>query len=399
MASRIPLNCGAADLFSHTLSILDGLVSFDTTSHKSNLKLIGYVQELLAGNGIDSHLHWNDARSKANLVATARAGDDGQRGIIWSGHTDIVPVDGQFWTSDPFTMRVTGDRVIGRGTADMKGFIACCLSVLSVVDQAALATPITLVLTYEEEVGCVGAHRLVQDLRTWPDRCVGCIVGEPTEMKVVVGHKGKQNYRIQFTGEPRHAALAPETANPIMAAAELAVFTQSLNQRFQSAGPRDRRFVIDHSWINIGRIVGGIKSNIVPDSCLVELEIRAVPAQSCYDIASELNRYVNDELLPELRTRLASAAASMEQLSDTPGFAMDQDHAFVRLVRSAIGQPGSPEYVSFGTEAGLFWGHAGIPTVVCGPGSIDQAHAPNESIPLEQLRICLSHIQSLLLAQ
>lgn len=396
MSSGFPVKCSSNELYAHMLSILEQLVGFDTTSHKSNLELIGYVQDLLSGNGIDSRLYWNDDRTKANLVATAGPSGRGQqRGVIWSGHTDVVPVNGQAWTADPFKLRLTDDQAVGRGTADMKGFIACCLAIMSKVDPESLAVPITLALTYDEEVGCVGARRLVEEMRTWTGDLVGCIVGEPTGMRVVVGHKGKQNYRIRFTGEPKHAALAPETANPIVSAAEFIGFAQSLNERFRSVGPRDGRFSIDHSWINVGRIEGGVKPNIVPDICVLELEIRSVPGHSCDDVADELRRYANGDLLARMQ-KFVPATVSVEQLSDTPSFAMDEAHEFVDLVRVAFGQEDeAPEHVPFGTEAGLIRGIAGIPTVVCGPGFISEAHTADESVPLEQLRMCLSHLQSL----
>jgi acetylornithine deacetylase len=395
MSFGIPVKCSDSELYSHMLGILDRLVGFDTTSHKSNLDLVGYVQGLLSGNGIDSHLHWNDDRSKANLVATAGPHGNSSRGIIWSGHTDVVPVDGQSWTGDPFRLRVTDDLAIGRGGADMKGFIACCLAVLTMVDRESLAVPVTLVLTYEEEVGCVGARRLVPEMRTWSDGAMGCIVGEPTGLDVVVGHKGKQNYQIRFTGEPKHAALAPGLPNPIVSASAFVCFAESLNERFRSTGPRDRRFAIDHSWINVGRVEGGVKPNIVPEHCVMELEIRGIPGHECDDMADELRRYAEGDLLAEMTKKSGSAAISMERLSDTPSFVMDAEHGFVNFVRAAFRKSGAPQYVPFGTEAGLIWGHAGIPTVVCGPGFITEAHTADESVPLEQLRMCLKHLRSL----
>ena len=393
--SSFPLTCPSDELYPRMLRILERLVAFDTTSHKSNLELTSYVQELLAENDVQSDLYWNEDRSKANLVATAGPPGDNRRGIMWSAHTDVVPVDGQDWTSNPFELRVTGDQAVGRGTADMKGFIACCLALLSAVDREALVVPITLVLTYEEEVGCVGARRLVDELRTWAGDTVGCIVGEPTGMKVVVGHKGKQNYRIRLTGEPKHAALAPEMANPVTSAGELATFAERMNERFRAYGPRDQRFAIDHSWINVGRIEGGLKPNIVPDSCVMDLEIRAIPGHDCDGIAEELTRHANEEVLVMMRKRTLSSDISVTRLSDTPSFAIPETHAFVELVTSAFGQTEAVEYVPFGTEAGLFWGHAGVPTVVCGPGFISEAHTPDESVPLEQLRTCLTRLQSL----
>lgn len=398
MSSGIPVRSAANDLYSHMLEILERLVGFDTTSHKSNLELIGYVQDLLAGNGITSELHWNEERTKANLVATAGAGDSGERGVVWSAHTDVVPVDGQSWSADPFTLRVTESVAIGRGTADMKGFIACCLAILSRVDQDRLATPLTLMLTYEEEVGCVGARRLVEEMRTWEGRVKGCIVGEPTGLAVVVGHKGKQNHRITFKGEPKHAALAPLMPNPITAAAAVIGHAQSLNETFRSEGPHDDRFDIGHSWINVGRVDGGVKPNIVPEGCVVEFEIRNVPGHECDGIAAEIGRFATADVLTDMRTRSALAEVRPEQLSDTPSFAIDPAHEFVTFVREAFGTKDAPRFVPFGTEAGLIWGRAGIPTVVCGPGAITEAHTADEFVSLDQLKQCLQYLQSLPLA-
>lgn len=395
MSSVFPLRCSSEETFPRMLDILAKLVALDTTSHKSNVELIRYVQALLEDNQLKSNLYWNEDGSKANLVATAGPSWQDQYGILWSGHTDVVPVDGQDWTSDPFELRLSDDRAIGRGTADMKGFIACCLALLSTVDNDALTVPISLVLTYEEEVGCVGARRLVADMSTWAGSTVGCIVGEPTGMKVVAGHKGKQNHRIQLAGEPGHAALAPGMANPVSSACELVTFAERMNERFRCTGPKDERFAIDHSWINVGRVEGGVKPNIVPDSCSMELEVRAIPGHSCDEIADELQRYADAEVLARMREKTSPSAISFTQLSDTPSFMMPEQHAFVDLVRSAFEQPAAIDYVPFGTEAGLFWGHAGVPTVVCGPGSISEAHTPDESIPLEQLSDCLSLLQSL----
>lgn len=397
MTPGFPATRTSAELYSAMLGILDRLVAFDTTSHRSNLALLDYVAGLLAGNGIESRLFHNDDRSKANLVATAGPGGAGH-GIVWSGHTDVVPVDGQSWSGNPFALRVTDELAVGRGTADMKGFIACCLALLTSVDQESLATPVTLVLTYDEEIGCVGARRLVEEMRTWAGDTVGCIVGEPTGMNVVVGHKGKQNHHVRFTAEPRHAALAPESANPVVTAAKLTVFSDALNERFRADGPHDPRFAIGHSWINVGRIDGGVKPNIVPDACTVDLEIRTVPGHSCDEVADELRRHIEDDLLPPMQKWFPAATAGIERLSDTPSFAMEADHPFVDLVRAAAGQAGPPQFVPFGTEAGLFHGLAGLPTVVHGPGHITEAHTPDESVPLEQLRMCLAQLQALPLA-
>ncbi|MFG3121333.1 acetylornithine deacetylase [Streptomyces sp. NPDC017615] len=398
MPSGIPVRCSDSELFTHMLGILERLVAFDTTSHKSNLDLITYVRELLDGNGVTSELHWNEDRTKANLVATAGPGGGHDRGIVWSGHTDVVPVDGQEWSGDPFTLRTTEDRVTGRGTADMKGFIACCLAILTTADLTRLNVPVTLMLTYEEEIGCVGARHLVEELRTWRGRVSGCIVGEPTGLEVVVGHKGKQNHRFTFTGRPKHAALAPREPNPVTAAAALAGHAQALNEGFRSTGPSDDRFEIDHSWINVGRIDGGVKPNIVPEKCVVELEIRNIPGHDCDGIADRLRDHATGELLDGMRAKAPYTDVTAEQLSDTPSFAIDPHHDFVTFVRKAFGTDEEPQYVPFGTEAGLIWEHAGVPAVVCGPGFITEAHTPDEFVALDQLRRCLGLLKSLPLA-
>lgn len=395
MPARDSAAPSADELYTRMLACLDDLVGFDTTSEKSNLGLLDYVVDLLAGNGIECRLYPDDEGDKANLVATAGPGAPDRRGIVWSAHTDVVPVAGQHWHSDPFKLRLTPESAIGRGAADMKGFIACCLAVLSTIDPQALTTPVTLLLTHDEEVGCVGARRFVDVMRTWTGGAVGCVVGEPTGMGLVVGHKGKQNYRARFTGEPKHAALAPRAANPVGSAAALAVFAQSLNERFRAEGPSDPRFEIGHSWINIGRIDGGVKPNIVPDGCVMELEIRSIPGHGCDGIADELRRYAEGELLEQARRMTPASTIRLDRLSDTPAFVIPDDHAFVKLVGEALGRAEAPGYVPFGTEAGLFWGHAGMPTVVCGPGFISEAHTPDESVPLRQLRDCLSLLQTL----
>ncbi|GAB7183891.1 acetylornithine deacetylase [Kitasatospora sp. Ki12] len=398
MASGIPLRPSDGDLYSRMLEILERLVGFDTTSHRSNIELLDYVQELLSGNGIESRLHWNDEHTKANLVATVgpgAAGADGERGIVWSAHTDVVPVDGQAWDTDPFALTLTDTVAIGRGTADMKGFIACCLTILSRVDHERLTVPVTLVLTYEEEVGCVGARRLVEELRGWEGKVRGCIVGEPTGLKVVVGHKGKQNHRISFKGEPKHAALAPLLPNPITAAAAVIGRADILNETFRVQGPHDDRFAIGHSWINVGRVEGGVKPNIVPEDCVVEFEIRNIPDHSCDGIAAELGRFATGEVLAGMRAKSDAVEVRTEQLTDTPSFAIDPEHEFVTFVREALGAKEDPEFVPFGTEAGLIWGHARIPTVVCGPGAITEAHTANEFVALAQLEQCLHFLRSL----
>jgi acetylornithine deacetylase len=287
------------------------------------------------------------------------------------------------------------DRAVARGTADMKGFIACCLAILSTLDVESLQVPLTLTLTYDEEVGCVGARHLVQELAGWAGSALGCVVGEPTGMRMVVGHKGKQNHRARFTSEPMHAALAPRVANAVGSAAEFITFADSLNERLRSDGPRDERFDIDHSWINVGRIEGGVKPNIVAGDCTVEFEIRAIPGHSCDEVADELRRHAAEHILPRMRRRSPSSTVVLEKLSDTPSFAIAESHEFVEFIGAALGQVEPPGRVPFGTEAGHFWGGAGIPTVVWGPGSIDQAHTADEWISLDELGGCLSRLRSL----
>jgi acetylornithine deacetylase len=392
--TAIPLRCPASELYPRMLAILEALVGFDTTSDKPNLELLDYVTGLLAGNGIAVRLFRTDDGAKASLAATAAAPGQAGPGLVWFGHTDVVPVTGQSWDTGPFALEVTADRAIGRGSADMKGFIACCLAILCAADIDALPAPVTLILTHDEEVGCVGARRLVTQMPSWLDGAAGAIVGEPTGMTVVAGHKGKQNHRFRFTGEPRHAALAPQTASPVLAAAALTGHAAGLSERFRTGGPHDQRFGIGHSWINVGRIDGGVKPNIVPGECTVELEVRVIPGHSCDDIAAGLRDHAA-ELLAGMRELLPSAGLTAEQLSDTPSFVIDESHEFVKRVQAALGERAAPGYVPFGTEAGLIWGIAGVPAVVCGPGHISQAHTAGEWVALDQLRGCLTALLAL----
>lgn len=387
MPAPLAVHCSFAELNAHTLRILERLVAFDTTSGGSNLGLIRYTQQLLSGNGIQSTLRWSPDRTRANLVATVGAGAG--RGIVWAGHTDVVPVLGQNWTTDPFALRVDGTRATGRGSADMKGFLACALAVLSQLEIRDLQVPVTLLLTYDEEVGCLGAHSLVDELRGW-EGTVGCVLGEPSGMRPVIGHKGKQNYSVTFAGEPRHAALAPATANPIASAADFVSFAESMNEKFRADGPHDGRFTAAHSWINVGRVDGGTKPNVVPADCTIDLEIRSVPGHPCDVIAGELSRYATETVLRRMRARYPAAAVSFVQRTDTPAFDIDAGHPFVRRMAGVLGPPADPEHVSFGTEAGVIWGRAGIPAVVCGPGQITEAHAADEFVELDQLRLCLA---------
>lgn len=381
------------------LRFLRQLVGFDTTSHKPNTDLVRYVETVLSDNGVHAAISWNADGSKANLVAHVPGRAPSAAGTVLSGHTDVVPVDGQPWDHDPFDLQVTNDLAIGRGTTDMKGFLACCLSLLCSPDIHDAPRPVTLVLTYDEEVGCLGIREILPQMTGWTETCEGWLVGEPTSLVPVVGHKSKQNYRLSMRSESLHAALAPRAANSISAAASVVEFMSALNVELADAGVRDHRFEVPHSWVNAGTVVGGMKPNIVADRCDVELEIRAVPGASCAEIAARIWEHADEVVLPGMTSLSPASTVVFEQLTDTPGFALDADDrgSFLARVRESCPLDTEPVLVPFGTEAGLIYTATRIPTVVCGPGSIADAHTPNESVSLEQLSGCVRQLEALLL--
>ena len=361
--------------------LLTTLVGFDTTSRDSNLALIDWVESYLADLGIKSDRSWDADRRKANLFATI--GPDDKPGIVLSGHTDVVPVDGQDWTSDPFTLTRKDGKLIGRGASDMKGFLGVVLAKTPEFVRRQPKTPIHLAFTYDEEVGCLGVRTLLADLAKRPVRPRACVVGEPTLMKPVIGHKGKQSVRCHVHGLECHSALAHQGVNAVEAAAELVAHLKGMARRFRDQGPFDPDYSPPYTTVHTGKIHGGTALNIVPKDCSFDFEFRYLPSEDPAVLFGEVERFATEKLLPEMRAISAAAGFDFQELSSMAGLDMSSEAEVTRLVMQLSGANGTGK-VSFGTEGGLYQ-EFGIPTIVCGPGSIEQAHKPDEWIEIEQL--------------
>ena len=365
-------------------AMIERLIAFDTTSRNSNLDLIHDVRDYLKDLGVESHLTFDDDRRKANLYATLGPTDRG--GIALSGHTDVVPIDGQEWSSDPWTVIERDGRLYGRGSCDMKGFIAIALAHAPRFLERNIETPIHLCLSYDEEIGCLGAPKLISWLEQQPVKPRACIVGEPTSMKVIVGHKGKMSCRAEVRGLECHSSLTPHGVNAVQAAAKAVSKLADMAARKAEEGPFDEDYDVPFSTIHCGTIRGGTAPNIVPLECSFEFEFRCLPADDAEALFAELKDYVREELEPAMKAIAPEAGFNWEEASFHPGLDMALDSEVVALAKALTGANTTGK-VAFGTEAGLF-DEGGIPTVVCGPGSIDQAHKPDEFVSLEQLALC-----------
>ena len=374
----------ACPAMSNSRELLARLVAFPTVSRDSNLALIDFVRDYLAGLGVGCELDYNVEQSKANLYA--RIGPDLPGGVLLSGHTDVVPVDGQPWTVPPFTLTEQGGRLYGRGTADMKGFIACVLAAVPALLEAPLRRPVHLAFSYDEEVGCLGVRTLLAKIRQRPNPPALCLIGEPTELKPVLGHKGKLAMRCQVHGAACHSAYAPQGVNAIEYAAKLINRLGEIGQRLSAPERHDVRFDPPFSTVQTGLIQGGRALNIVPAECQFDFEVRALPSDDPQQVADELRAYAEAELLPQMRSRHTASAIAFTPLSAYPGLATDPQSAAAEVLALLSG---SREFgtVAFGTEGGLF-DEAGIATIICGPGSMDQGHKPDEYVMQAQLDGC-----------
>jgi acetylornithine deacetylase len=368
------------------------LVAFDTTSRNSNLELIEFVRDYLDGYSVKSELVFDVTGAKANLFATIGPQDQG--GIMLSGHTDVVPIDDQDWHTDPFALVEKDDRLYGRGSADMKSFIATLLTLVPDLVRRRLREPIHLSFSYDEEIGCIGVRRLISILAARPNKPRLCIVGEPTEMQVGVGHKGKHTLRCHVHGHEAHSSLIHQGVNAIEAAAELIAKLKEIARRKRDHGPFDPDFEPPYSSIQTGLIQGGTALNIVPRDCTFDFEIRPLPGDDVAAVINELREFAATRLLPEMRAVRAETDIVIEELSAAPGLNTPTDHEATQFAAALTGSNGTVK-VAFGTEGGLF-SAAGIPTVICGPGSIDQAHKPDEFIALDQIARCEAFLKRLI---
>lgn len=368
--------------------MLARLVGFPTVSRDSNLQLIEFVRAWLDDLGVASELFYNAERTKANLFATIGPAGDG--GVVLSGHTDVVPVDGQDWTVAPFELTEQDGRLYGRGTADMKGYLASVLAAVPLFLQSRLAVPVYLAFSYDEEIGCIGVRPLLTELQKRGLRPRVCVIGEPTRMQPVLGHKGKMAVRCCVKGAACHSAYAPSGVNAIHYASRLIGKLDEIGETLAQPEHRDARFDPPFSTVQAGLIRGGRALNIVPAECDFDFEVRAVPGFDIGSVARQLEAYASETLLPKMRAVQPDTDIRFEALNAYPGLATDPDSDAARLIATISGAAADArrfDTVAFGTEGGLY-DAAGIPAVVCGPGSMDQGHKPDEFVTVEQLARC-----------
>ncbi|RMR14407.1 Acetylornithine deacetylase [Pseudomonas amygdali pv. ulmi] len=375
------------------LEILKRLIAFDTVSSEPNMALIEYVRELLASKGIESLIVNDETGKKANLFASTGPRD--VPGVLLSGHTDVVPAAGQAWTMPPFQATLRDGRIYGRGTCDMKGFIALAIDAMLDAADMTLIRPLQLALSHDEEIGCVGVRRLLDVLHLAPVRPFLCVVGEPTLMQFAVGHKGKASYRTFCRGQEAHSSLAPRAVNAIHLASDFIAELRKSQMQIEQQGARDEGYDIPYSTVHIGRIDGGKALNIVPNLCTMEFEYRNLPGDNP-DVLLEQLRERAEVLVREAKQLSGVAAIEIEVMNEYPAL---ETHPSVEAVRMlhAFAEPGTQHIkVSYGTEGGLFAGRLNVPVVVCGPGSIEQAHKPDEFIEESQMNAGERFLQTLL---
>lgn len=365
-----------------SIKILNDLISFDTTSYKSNLNLIKYIEKYLGHFNIKSKLIYDVTGKKANLYATIGSNKD--EGIMLSGHTDVVPALENNWTSDPFHLTEKNKKFYGRGTADMKSFIALILSRIEKIINSNLTKSIHLAFSYDEEVGCIGVHKLIDLLQNSKFKPTFCIVGEPTNMEVVIGHKGKCSHEVEVNGLPCHSGQAPLGVNAINYASKLISFITDMAKEKSNIGPFDYDYEIPYSTLHTGIISGGSVINIVPEFCNFEFEVRHIKEDKPNDLINEIKAYANEYLIPEMHKISKKTGISFNEKTSYPGMSIDKNSELVKFTKELLNDE-KHKKVIFGTEGGLFQEKLNIPTVVCGPGNIDQAHKADEYISFEQL--------------
>lgn len=367
-----------------TIALLARLIGFDTTSDRSNLPAIQFIADYLDAQGLTYRLSYNETGDKANIHAII--GEPGPGGLALSGHVDTVPVDGQQWTSDPFTLREADGRLYGRGTADMKGFVASCLAAIPDIKAARLAHPVHLFISYDEEISCDGARRLITDMAEsgWtPDVC---LVGEPSLLAPITGHKGRLAMRVTARGRAGHSSVPERGVNAVQALAQAVAWVAAEERRFALQGPFVPGFDPPHSTCQVGRMGGGTGINIIPDYAWFEMEWRTVPGDDFFVEVDRLRAFVAAEIEPAMKAVDPDAGFDFEVLNWIPGLALPDGHTLADQVRQVTGR-NSAGRVSYGTEAGLFQ-DAGIPSIVCGPGNIAQAHQGDEWIAVSELAAC-----------
>ena len=375
-----------------TADILARLIAFDTVSRNPNMDLMEYVKGLLAEVGVDAQLIPNAEGTKANLLATI--GPPGGGGVMLSGHTDVVPVDGQNWTRPAFELTVDQGRYYGRGTTDMKGFVACALAAGLKAANRKLVAPLHLAFSYDEEIGCQGVRSMIELLRDVPVRPAMCIVGEPTSLSVATGHKGKIALKARCIGREGHSALAPLAMNALHLGCDLVGVLRDVQADLRKSGAQDGDYDVPYTTVHAAKMAGGVALNIVPNLCEVDFEIRNVADDDPEVILADI-RGRADAIVAAQRDHAPEAAIEFETSFSYPGLNTSRTAEVVHFVQSLTGA-NSTNKVAFGTEGGLFSQELDIPTVVCGPGSMMQGHKPDEYVEINQIERCDAMLDTLL---
>lgn len=377
-------------LIDETKAILGDLIAFPTVSSDGNLELIAYAAERLTACGATISISRDEEGRKANLFATMGPEIDG--GIVLSGHTDVVPADGE-WTSDPFTMREAGNLIYGRGACDMKGFIAAALALAPHYAQADLKRPVHFAFTYDEEVGCLGGRQLVEEIRQMGIRPSTAIIGEPTSMGIIEGHKGCYEYTTEFTGLEGHGSRPELGVNAVEYAVRYIARLMELGEAMKARAPDGSRFEPPWTTLQVGRIEGGSARNVIAGHCAVEWEMRPVRAEDADEVKSQLHAYCTHTLLPAMRAVSPEADIVTHVIGEVAGLKPVSENEAREIVAELTGA-NEAGLVAFGTEAGLFQ-TLGMSAVICGPGSIEQAHKPDEFVSVMQLQQCIDMLAGL----
>ncbi len=375
-----------------SLDLLDRLVAFPTVSSAPNRDLVAFVVDFLAARGIAATVVPNGEGTKANLFATIGPSDRG--GVMLSGHTDVVPVAGQAWSGDPFRLRDVDGRLTGRGTTDMKGFLASALAAADRASRMDLSTPLHLAFSYDEEIGCVGVRSLLDAMAAAPFRPEMAIVGEPTSMRIATGHKGKTALRALCCGREAHSALAPTALNAIHLATAYIDKIRARQALYAEVGARDPAYDVPYTTLHVGTIAGGTALNIVPNACAIDFEFRNLAEDDPASLLAALEADAEAVAAP-WRKAFPEAAVTVEVTNAYPGLATGEDEPVVAFARTLTGHDERIK-LAFGTEGGLFRSRLSIPTVVCGPGSMEQGHKPDEWVARDQIAACDRFMDALL---
>jgi acetylornithine deacetylase len=376
------------ELYNNSVKILTDLIGFKTISGEDNSSLIDYCDDILKKLGATSFRTYDDEEKRVNLFATLKTkNSNGKKPIILSGHTDVVPVS-KGWSTDPFIATIKGEKLYGRGSCDMKGFIACALAYAPIYSKSNLDRDIHFSFTFDEETACQGAPILIEELKKRKIKDGICIIGEPTNMKIIDAHKGCFEYTTYFKGLAGHSSAPHKGVSAVEYASRYVNKLIELREKLKERAPKDSIFDPPHSTLSIGGIFGGIAHNVIADKCHVNWETRPVVKEDAVFLNQELDKYANEVLLPEMKKIFPNSSIEKDIIGEIVGFDREDKSEACELISSLTGD-NSRQVVSFGTEAGLFQ-EIGISTVVCGPGSIEQAHKIDEFIVLDELRKCLN---------